>query len=114
MTKAEIAEVCHEANRAYSKALGDYYHRVWDDAPEWQKQSAIEGVESLIESGATPKEMHERWSKFKRDNGWIFGPYKNYEQKTHPCLVAYENLPRHERRKDDLFIAIVNTLKSVL
>jgi hypothetical protein len=36
----QVARVCHEANRAYCQTLGDNSQPAWDDAPEWQKDSA--------------------------------------------------------------------------
>jgi hypothetical protein len=38
------ARAAHEANRAYCLALGDETQAPWHDAPDWQKESAIEGV----------------------------------------------------------------------
>ena len=32
---------------------------------------------------------------------WRYGPEKNSEKRTHPCLVPYEDLPAPEREKDD-------------
>ena len=39
-----IAKVCHEVNRAYCMSQGDGSQPRWEDAPDWQKQSAISGV----------------------------------------------------------------------
>jgi hypothetical protein len=107
----EIARVCHEANRAYCLALGDTSHFHWEHAPEWQKTSAIAGVLYRQQNtGASAKSMHESWSKQKREDGWVFGREKDPVKKTHPCLVAYEDLPEEQRVKDYLFSAIFDTL----
>src|SRR5690606_2187974 len=39
-----LACVAHEINRAYCTALGDDSPPPWDEAPEWQRVSALEGV----------------------------------------------------------------------
>ena len=39
-----IARVCHEANWAYCESQGDHSQAPWDEAPEWQRQSAVNGV----------------------------------------------------------------------
>ena len=39
-----IAKMCHELNMAYCAALGDDSQAPWEAAPEWQKQSARNGV----------------------------------------------------------------------
>ena len=54
-TKEKIAKVCHEANRAYCEALGDYSQTTWEKAPDWQKESAINGVQFHLDNpGASP------------------------------------------------------------
>ena len=40
MDRTEIARVAHEINRAYCASLGDTSQPAWEDAPEWQQQSA--------------------------------------------------------------------------
>ncbi|GAA1770098.1 RyR domain-containing protein [Nonomuraea bangladeshensis] len=101
-----IARVCHEANRILQIAAGQQPSPHWADAPDWQQESAVAGVEAAL-SGATPQELHERWCEVKRAAGWTYGPAKDEAAKTHPCLVPYEELPAAERVKDHLFHAIV-------
>lgn len=103
----QIARICHEANRAYCLALGDESQPHWEDAPEWQRRSAINGVVPLC----TPDQSHENWCKEKTANGWVYGEVKNAKKKTHPCLVPYNQLPPEQQRKDHLFRAIVDVLR---
>lgn len=44
---------------------------------------------------------HERWMRFFLLYNWRYGPEKNSEKRTHPCLVPYADLPAPEREKDD-------------
>ena len=44
MKTEDIARICHEANAAYCLSLGDTSQTDWDNAPDWQKKSAINGV----------------------------------------------------------------------
>ncbi len=44
MTPEQIARVAHEVNRAYCQALGDNSQPAWEDAPQWQRDSAMLGV----------------------------------------------------------------------
>lgn len=111
MTIEEIAKVCHEANRVYCASLGDYSQRYWIDAPEWQRKSAINGVQFHIQSpDAGPSGSHESWMKEKVADGWKCGPVKDAEKKEHPCIVPYDQLPQTQQLKDSLFIAIVHSL----
>lgn len=43
-----IAKVCHDANRSYCQTQQDASQTNWEDAPEWQRQSAINGVKFHI------------------------------------------------------------------
>lgn len=101
-----IAELCHEVNKAYCQSIGDNSQPFWEDAPQWQKDSAIAGVKFHMENETTTTQSHESWMKQKVDDGWVFGKVKNPEAKTHPCIVPYEQLPQEQRSKDYLFKAI--------
>lgn len=108
----EIARVCHEANRAYCATIGDLSQPAWDDAPEWQRKSAITGVtfhlRFLIKGyEPLPANSHESWLEEKRRDGWKFGAVKDAEKKEHPCFVPYNDLPVEQQLKDYIFAAIV-------
>lgn len=107
----QAAKVCHEANRAYCETLGDTSQPKWEDAPEWQRDSARNGVKFHFWQHATgvepsPSASHEKWLEQKRAEGWKFGPVKDAEKKEHPCFIPYEGLPINQRRKDYIFAAI--------
>ena len=36
-----IAKVAHETNRSFCQTLGDWSQPTWENAPDWQKESAI-------------------------------------------------------------------------
>lgn len=105
---AKIARQCHEVNRAYCLGIGD--HAVsWEEASDAIKQSAINGVKYALENPhATPEQMHENWKKEKVAAGWVYGEVKDESKKTHPCIVAYSELPIAQRIKDNLFQAVVH------
>ena len=111
MTCEQIARVCHDANASYCHAIGDDSQRSWDDAPEWQRQSAIAGVRFALDNPqAPPSAQHDSWTTAKVADGWVYGPVKDADAKTHPCLVSYEELPVFQRAKDALFQAVVRAL----
>ena len=106
----DIARVCHEANRSVQIVSGDpAVSPSWMLAPDWQRASAVEGVEKAL-AGSTPEQLHESWCAFKSADGWVYGPVKDADAKTHPCLVPYADLPPEQKAKDALFGAIVNAL----
>jgi hypothetical protein len=59
ITFEELARITHEANRTYCQALGDDSQLHWDNAPEWQRESALAGVKftSSTRTRATPPRM---------------------------------------------------------
>lgn len=112
MKTEEIAEVCHELNRAYCQALGDFSQQEWSVAPEWQRQSAILGVEfHLGNPDSKPSDSHESWMRQKEQDGWKFGPVKSPDLKEHPCMVPFEELSTEQQAKDYIFHAAVKNLQ---
>lgn len=57
-----------------------------------------EDLEKLVEQMA--KNVHEVWAETRIQQGWKHGERRNDEFKTHPCLVAYEELPEEEKEYD--------------
>ena len=111
MTDEEIARVAHEVNRAYCAATDDPTHMPWEIAPDWQKQSAINGVRFHRENpGSSPAASHENWLAEKMREGWTYGPVKDPVKREHPCFLPYDRLPEAQRVKDYLFIAVVRSL----
>lgn len=110
MKKIEAcARAAHEANRAYCIAIGDESQPPWETAPEWQKMSARNGVAGAL-AGNTPEQSHAGWLKEKTEAGWVFGPVKDPEKKTHPCMVPYVDLPTSQKVKDTIFLSTVRAV----
>lgn len=113
-----IARICHEANRLYCQSIGDHSQPHWDDAPKWQQESAINGVEFVLGNSLLadygPHLSHENWMKEKAEQGWVYGPEKDAEKKTHPCMVPFDELPIAQKVKDYLFSGIVCALGGFL
>lgn len=114
MKAIEIAKVCHEANKALCESLGDLSQVAWKDAPQWQKDSAINGVLfNLANPDAPASSSHDCWLEEKRHNGWRYGKVKDADKKEHPCFVPYEELPIEQKVKDYLFKSVVSSLSKL-
>lgn len=108
---AGIAAVCHEANRSYCRMLGDDSQPPWESAPDWQRESAINGVRFHVANpSAGPEASHEAWLAEKEATGWKYGPVKDPDKKEHPCFVPFNELPIEQQRKDVLFRSVVHSL----
>lgn len=115
MKIGEIARVCHEVNRAYCEFLGDKSQVAWDKASPEIQRSAEDGVRAIVaDPEFTPEKSHKRWYNFKEAHGWKVGPVKNEAKKEHPCMVAYDKLPKEQQLKDHLFLAVVRSLQGQL
>lgn len=115
MTVEMVAKICHEVNRAYTKAIKDVGLPEWEDAPVEHKNSAISGVIYVIKHpSTTAEEMHDIWMQYKTATGWTYGEVKDAENKTHPCMIPYWELPKEEQVKDKLFIAVVRASMTYL
>ena len=111
MTVEQIAKVCHDVNKAYCEALGDNSQQDWNCAPEWQKETYINGVMlHLHNPEASTSAAHESWLAEKEKDGWKYGEVKDPEKKEPPCMVPFDKLPKEQQAKDFIFRQIVHSL----
>tara|TARA_R110002049_G_scaffold281333_1_gene460886 strand:- start:43692 stop:44063 length:372 start_codon:yes stop_codon:yes gene_type:complete len=109
----QIAQLAHEVNRSYCTALGDHSQPAWEDAPDWQRESAVTGVNLHLSGDYGPEASHESWMQQKLDDGWKWGEVKDPELKQHPCIVPFEQLPSEQQAKDYLFRGVVHACKAI-
>jgi hypothetical protein len=92
MTKENVAQVAHEINKAYCESIGDNSQLSWQEAPDWQKQSATNGVQFHLDNPeAKPSASHENWLREKESDGWKYGPVKDAEKKSIRALYPMIN-----------------------
>lgn len=114
MSDEQIAAIVHEAVRQYCISTGDDSIKEWKKCPQWQKDSAIDGVKSVRNNpNITSKQIHQKWLDHKIKDGWTYGEEKDEKAKTHPALLDYSKLPSQQKVKDDIFLGIVKTLIKV-
>ena len=107
----EIAKVAHETNRIYCQTIGDFSQAPWDWCPQWQRDSAMNGVRAIERGVVTrPEQSHENWMKEKYDEGWVWGAEKDVDKKLHPCMLPFNQLLVEQQMKDRLFFAVVTAL----
>jgi hypothetical protein len=105
-----VAQIAHDACRLYCSLItGDPPAPRWFDCPEDMREGVRKGVRGAL-AGNTPEESHANWMLDRLNAGWTFGPVLDREAKVHPNLVPYDKLPEAQRRKDALFLGIVDAL----
>ena len=92
----DLCSRCARINRVWCLAHGDNSALPWSEAPDWQKQSAKRAC-AWPWVGPVPQELHESWAADKIKNGWVYGPVRDPNAKTHPCLVPYQDLPKIQK-----------------
>ena len=112
MNIEQVARICHETNRAFCESIGDLSQSPWERAEQWQRDSAIQGVQFKLDNPLAPASaQHDAWCAAKIAAGWKHGDVKDAEAKTHPCLVSYDQLPLDQRIKDFLFVGVVEAFR---
>jgi class 3 adenylate cyclase len=56
--------------------------------------------------------VHDMWAGQRIVEGWVYGPERDDQSRTHPCLVRYDQLPESEKEYDRE--TAVETLRAVL
>lgn len=46
------------------------------------------------------RNVHDVWAQSRLSQGWRYGEARNDREKTHPCLIPYEELPEEEKEYD--------------
>jgi hypothetical protein len=106
-----IAKVCHEVNRVWCMMNGDFSQPSWTNAPQWQIDSALLGVQFHMDHpDAGDAASHNSWLTQKINDGWSYGETKDPELKQHPCMVPFEELPEFQQKKDALFRSVIHAL----
>ncbi len=105
------AMLAHEINRVWCQMTGDFSQPAWVDAPDWQQDSAKNGVAfHMSNPNAGDSASHDSWMSEKLDNGWVYGEVKDPNAKTHPCIVPFDELPAEQQVKDALFRSTVHAV----
>ena len=106
-----IAAVTWAANAEYCRQIGDRLQPRWDDAEEWERRSAIAGVQFHREHpDATDAECHDERMVHERAAGWRLGTMHDEDNRRSPYMVEYDELPEKQRVKYRLFRGIVRAL----
>jgi RyR domain len=111
-----IAQAVHEFNRAYCRGINQDSAPAnlrYEDTPVGMRDVLRKVVLAAL-NGSSAAESHDTWVKNKKAQGWMYGPVQSATLMTHPCMMAYEDLPEEQRRKDENLIHVVRGMAYAL
>ncbi|RLQ22625.1 hypothetical protein DWB85_06490 [Seongchinamella sediminis] len=92
-----------------ARDLDDYFG--YEPSPIDVSSVAVdESLNPLIEKLA--QHTHDIWALQRYQDGWKLGDVRDDSRKTHPCLVAYNQLPEAEKEYDRA--TVIGTIKAML
>lgn len=103
------AEFVYDAARLAARAAGAPIVPVpWVEREQPFKTQFLEVIEQQCgpERSNSPSDLHQTWMQAYLDMGWVYGEVHDRVQKTHPDLVAYDQLEKREQDKDAVFVAL--------
>jgi hypothetical protein len=96
MKNLKIAEITNEANRLLHLANEDKSISKWENADPIEKAMLVKRVQYRIANPeVTAEDEYNEWVKTQKEE----------------ITLEYSDLPELNRKKDELFIAIVDALK---
>lgn len=110
LTFEKATEILHAATSIVPRPDGSM-NVSWEELNDFQKNNAVSAVkELLLERLHTPEEHHNLWLRPMIEQGWKQGEY-SLEDKTHPCVCSYEELPDSEKLKDYIWMHMVEAFR---
>lgn len=67
------------------------------------QQRRISAMQTIASDSRTEEERHSAWMVHHQSQGWVWGEQYSESGKTHPNLVAWEQLPVTEQAKIRIF-----------
>lgn len=112
-----IAEIIYEAARLESIwSKRSIIPETWEERDAQFKIQFINTVLDYLDMDKlpTPEEAHNSWIESYKRAGWRYGEVRDPVKKTHPDMVEYDKLPKDEKDKDAIFLALIYVTKKIL
>jgi hypothetical protein len=111
LSARQIAEMIHSVTCQIPRMDGSVVLK-WEKLSEDEKVLAEKAVIDLYSNPPrTAEENHELWMDFKLKDGWTLGDF-DYNNKKHPCLIHFKDLPPSEVCKDIVWEHLINAFRS--
>lgn len=109
-----IAPIAHQILNALNASFGHTDIVAWDDLSDQLRVGFIAGIENYItHPDATIDQLHDTWVAEKKAAGWVYGEEKDIDNKIHPFIAPFDELPQERKTFDAALQAIVFALKDI-
>lgn len=107
-----------ETNRLFVWALtppeGNQAIPTWgNDGPD-DEDRMRRMARAVLEEDLTAEDKHQQWVTHMLACGWTRGPGPDAENKKHPMLVPFAELPHTQAMKESLVVASINAMATAL
>jgi len=115
LNQYKIAEILHNAISVIPRTDGSVIVP-WEALNGVLKDRAADTVDRLMRKmwqfphGMSDDYCHKVWYDNMKDMGWSYGPAYSLEQKLHPSMVPFDELPTDEKIKDAIWSGIIYVL----
>ena len=100
----------HYSGHTRRHGAGLWPERRGTDPDEGELKDKLNAIKNYTNVSSVPPESLmkmaklgvaiDRWVRDKERDGWRYGPERNDEQRLHPLMVPWEELPDEQRDKD--------------
>ena len=80
----------------------------WEDRDDTFRTQFVKVVDQQCSGDkfASAEAAHDSWWREYERMGWRYGAERDAEAKTHPDMVPFNDLPKSERDKDEIFLRL--------
>ena len=103
LNSTQIAEMLNSVTSQIPRPDGSK-PLAWDDLTDNQRFHAAKAVEEIYSSPKrSAEELHTLWMAPLVESGWEYGETYDHDNKKHPCMVPFGDLPESEICKDKIW-----------
>lgn len=87
----------------------------WSDRDDEFKAQFLKVIERQCgnDKFASAEIAHDSWWREHERMGWKYGPERDPSAKVHPDMVPFDELPKDERDKDEIFIRLCSVAEAI-
>ncbi|MBF0164445.1 MAG: hypothetical protein HQM01_08130 [Magnetococcales bacterium] len=111
--EALLAKACYDVASAWNRAEGspDICNPPWEKG---RQEESIRFVRYCLNSQFNPKSLHDGWWQEKLADGWVLGDELDYQAKTDPVLVPFDELSDEIRVRLCVLVSVVRACMDVM